>query len=111
MIVIYLSVEGNSRPKVEMGSSKDGMFSYTATVHKLSGAAKTDSQDTAVLAETVTGLEGTDLRFAANSEKRFSSSEVNVTYTGLTNGKNSVPAGGKASFTVRIALTEAGKNT
>lgn len=105
----YLSVEGSSRPKAEVGSSKDGTFSYTATVHNLSGAAKTYCLDTAVLAETVTGLEGTDLTFVANSEKRLSSSEVDVAYTGLTNGKITVPADGKASFTVRIALTEAGK--
>lgn len=45
----------------------------------------------------------------ANSEKRLSASEVNVTYTGLTGNKLTVAANGDATFTVTIQLTEAGK--
>ncbi|MEI3060679.1 MAG: hypothetical protein V8T29_08480 [Oscillospiraceae bacterium] len=42
-------------------------------------------------------------------EKRLSASEVNVTYTGLTDNKLTVAANGDATFTVTIQLTEAGK--
>ncbi len=38
-----------------------------------------------------------------------SASEVNVTYTGLTDNKLTVAANGDATFTVTIQLTEAGK--
>ncbi len=64
----YLSVEGSNRPKAEVGSSKDGSFTYTATVHNLTGEAKTYSVDTAALVETITEIDG--INYMANSEKR-----------------------------------------
>ena len=103
----YLSVEGSSRPKAEVGSSENGTYTYTATVHNLTDGAKTYSLDTAALVETITELNGSN--YVANSEKRLSASEVNVTYTGLTDNKLTVAANGDATFTVTIQLTEAGK--
>ena len=103
----YLSVEGSNRPKAEVGSSENGTYTYTATVHNLTDGAKTYSLDTAALVETITELNG--LNYVANSEKRLSASEVNVTYTGLTDNKLTVAANGDATFTVTIQLTEAGK--
>ena len=103
----YLSVEGSNRPKAEVGSSKDGSFTYTATVHNLTGEAKTYSVDTAALVETITEIDG--INYMANSEKQLSSSEVNVSYTGLTGGKITVAANGTATFTVKVQLTASGK--
>ena len=103
----YLSVEGSDRPKAEVGSSRDGAYTYTATVHNLTDSAKTYSLDTAALVETITELDG--VCYVANSEKRLSADEVDVTYTGLTGGKLTVAANGTATFTVTIALTASGK--
>ncbi len=103
----YLSVEGSNRPKAEVGSSKDGSFTYTATVHNMTGEAKTYSVDTAALVETITEINGNN--YMANSEKRLSANEVNVSYTGLTGGKITVAANGTATFTVQVQLTESGK--
>lgn len=103
----YLSVEGCNRPKAELGSSKGGSYTYTATVHNLTGEAKTYSLDTAALVETITEIDG--VSYVANSEKRLSSHEVNVRYTGLTGNKVTVAANGTATFTVTIQLTESGK--
>lgn len=103
----YLSVEGCDRPKAEVGSSKDGVYTYTVTVHNLSDTSKTYTLDTAVLADTVTEIDG--ISYIANLEKRLSSSEATVTYTGLTGGKITVAAGSTATFTVKVALTASGK--
>ncbi len=59
--------------------------------------------------ETVTGLEGTELTFAANEEKALTAQEVQVSYTGAQDGSVTVPAEGTASFTVTVSLTAAGK--
>ncbi len=37
----YLSVEGSNWPKAEVGSSENGTYTYTATVHNLTDGAKT----------------------------------------------------------------------
>ena len=104
----YLSVEGCNRPKAEVGSSKDGVYSYTVTVNNLNDVAKTYSVDTAALAETVALTADNQLRIA-NSMVKLTAEQVQITYTGLENGKIAVPANGKASFSVKIQLTEAGK--
>lgn len=103
----YLTVEDSGRPKAELGSSPDGSYSFTMSVHNLDGSSKTYTVDTAALAELTTETSG--LRFASNVEKRLSADEIAVTYTGLTGGKVTVPAGGTATFTVTMALTGAGK--
>ena len=104
----YLSVDGCSRPKAEVGTSTDGVYNYTVTVNSLNDTAKTYSVDTAALAETVVLAADNQLRIA-NSMVKLTAEQVQITYTGLENGKIAVPANGKASFSVKIQLTEAGK--
>lgn len=103
----YLSVDGCDRPKAELGSSKDGSYSYTVSVRNLTNAAKTYTLDTTVLADTTTEING--LSYVANSEVALTAEQVNVTYTGANGGKVTVPAGGTATVTVTVALTDAGK--
>ena len=79
----YLSVEGSDRPKAEVGSSAEGAYSFQASVTNLSDVAKRYTLDTAVLVEQVTGLEGTELTFAANGQKRLGADEAQVTYAGF----------------------------
>ncbi len=107
----YLSVKGCDRPKAEVGSSVDGNYSFTLSVHNLDGISRTYAVDTVALVETVTSLDVGDktLSFAANHPKRLSDKEVSVTYAGPTDGKVTVPAGGSATLEVSICLTEAGK--
>ena len=104
----YLTVDGG-RPKAEVGSNEDGVYDYTVTVTNMTQSPKTYTLDTAVLVETVTGLEGTELTFAANEEKALTAQEVQVSYTGAQDGSVTVPAEGTASFTVTVSLTAAGK--
>lgn len=103
----YLSVEGCERPKAEVGSNAVGAYTYTVTVHNLSDTPKTYTLDTAVLADTVTDAEG--VSYIANSERRFSSEEALVSYTGAADGEITVPANGTATFTVSISLSASGK--
>ena len=104
----YLSVEGCKRPKAEVGSSKDGVYTYTATVHNMTGEAKSYTVDTTAMIETITVINGES--FASNSNRDLTADEVTITYTGLTDGnKITAPANGEATFSVKIELTAAGK--
>ena len=78
----YLSVEGSKRPKAEVGSSKDGVYTYTATVHNMTGEAKSYTVDTTAMIETITVINGEN--FASNSNRDLTADEVTITYTGLT---------------------------
>ena len=87
----YLSVEGSKRPKAEVGSSKDGVYTYTATVHNMTGEAKSYTVDTTAMIETITVINGEN--FASNSNRDLTADEVTITYTGLTDGnKITAPA-------------------
>lgn len=104
----YLSVEGSVRPKAEVGSSKDGVYTYTATVHNMTGEAKSYTVDTTAMIETITVINGEN--FASNSNRDLTADEVTITYTGLTDGnKITAPANGTATFSVKLELTAAGK--
>lgn len=104
----YLSVEGCKRPKAEVGSSKDGVYTYTATVHNMTGEAKSYTVDTTAMIETITVINGEN--FASNSNRDLTADEVTITYTGLTaDNKITAPANGEATFSVKIELTAAGK--
>lgn len=104
----YLSVEGSKRPKAEVGSSKDGVYTYTATVHNMTGEAKSYTVDTTAMIETITVINGEN--FASNSNRDLTADEVTITYTGLTaDNKITAPANGEAIFSVKIELTAAGK--
>lgn len=104
----YLSVEGSKRPKAEVGSSKDGVYTYTATVHNMTGEAKSYTVDTTAMIETITVINGEN--FASNSNRDLTADEVKITYTGLAAGnKITAPANGEATFSVKIELTAAGK--
>ena len=104
----YLSVEGCKRPKAEVGSSKDGVYTYTATVHNMTGEAKSYTVDTTAMIETIKVINGEN--FASNSNRDLTADEVTITYTGLADGnKITAPANGTATFSVKIELTEAGK--
>lgn len=104
----YLSVEGSKRPKAEVGSSKDGVYTYTATVHNMTGEAKSYTVDTTAMIETIKVINGEN--FASNSNRDLTADEVTITYTGLTaDNKITAPANGTATFSVKIELTAAGK--
>lgn len=104
----YLSVEGSKRPKAEVGSSKDGVYTYTATVHNMTGEAKSYTVDTTAMIETIKVINGES--FASNSNRDLTADEVTITYTGLTDGnKITAPANGEATFSVKLELTAAGK--
>lgn len=104
----YLSVEGSKRPKAEVGSSKDGVYTYTATVHNMTGEAKSYTVDTTAMIETITVINGES--FASNSNRDLTADEVTITYTGLDAGNRiTAPANGTATFSVKIELTAAGK--
>lgn len=104
----YLSVEGCKRPKAEVGSSKDGVYTYTATVHNMTGEDKSYTVDTTAMIETITVINGEN--FASNSNRDLTADEVTITYTGLTaDNKITAPANGEATFSVKIELTAAGK--
>ena len=104
----YLSVEGCSRPKAELGSSEMGSYAYTVTVHSRTAEDKTYLVDTTVLAETVVEQDGRT--FATNTERALDSAQATVSYTGLSDRQITVPAGGSATFTVFVALTQAGRD-
>lgn len=104
----YLSVEGCKRPKAEVGSSKDGVYTYTATVHNMTGEAKSYTVGTTAMIETIKVINGES--FASNSNRDLTADEVTITYTGLTaDNKITAPANGEATFSVKIELTAAGK--
>ena len=73
----YLSVEGSKRPKAEVGSSKDGVYTYTATVHNMTGEDKSYTVDTTAMIETIKVINGES--FASNSNRDLTADEVTLT--------------------------------
>ena len=101
----YLSVEGNVRPKAELGDSADGKFSFTFTVHNYSDAAKTYTLSSSLLCEDfITDEDYPDVYFMAEHDRALDNSAVSFSENTVT-----VEAGATATVTVTIQLTEADK--
>ena len=74
----------------------------------MTGEAKGYTVDTTAMIETIKVINGES--FASNSNRDLTADEVTITYTGLTDGnKITAPANGTATFSVKLELTEAGK--
>lgn len=97
----YLTVSGG-RPKAEVGSSQDGRYSYTVTVHNWSDEPHTYALSTDVLTEDT--IEQNGVIFAAQHEQSLNGC-ASVTYS--TGDTVTVPAGKSADVTVTIQLTDA----
>ena len=102
----YLTVEGSERPKAELKDSEAGSYSFTFTVHNFSSADKTYALSSSLLCEDyATDEYYADVYFMAGVEHQLDSSAVSFSADSVT-----VPAGGSASVTVTINLTDADKN-
>ena len=98
----YLTVGGN-RPKVELGDSSTGKYTFSFEIHNFSDEAKTYTLDASLLTEYVTGYQ------LSETEVEYFMAGVDVPLSGsVTFSKDevTVPAGGNASVKVTIALSD-----
>gem|GEM_PF-808677 len=100
----YLSVEGSSRPKAELGYNTDGRFSFTFTIHSLSDQTKSYTLKTAALSEKFIDNNGKPL-FAQQSQD-YTGHGVDVQYAGADNGTVTVEPHGQATVSVTITLSD-----
>lgn len=103
----YLSVEGNDRPKAELGDGKSGSYSFTFRIHSISDEALSYELNTAALSENVITSNGKSLLEQNSTD--YAGNGINIQYSGATNGKVTVPARGSATVTVTITLSDAMK--
>ena len=101
----YLTVPTSDRPKAELGDSKDGKYTFTFTVHNYSDADKTYTLSSSLLCEDYFTDEAyPGLYFMAEADRALDNSAVSFDKDSVT-----VAAGGTATVTVTIDLTEADK--
>lgn len=103
----YLSVEGNDRPKAELGDGKSGSYSFTFRIHSISDEELTYELNTAALSENVITSNGKSLLEQKSTD--YAGNGINIQYGAATNGKVTVPARGSAAVTVTITLSDAMK--
>ncbi len=92
----YLTV-GGEKPKVSMGDSANGVYTFSFEVHNYSGADKSYTLDFSLLTEDVQTISGID--FMAEQERSLSGT---VTFSQDT---VTVPAGGIAYVTATVRLS------
>ncbi len=98
----YLTVEGAdpAKPKAELGDGT-GPFSFTFTVHNLTGDALTYTLDAAALSEEI--VDG----YFQQKSKNYAGNGIAISYDGATeDGTVSVPGHGAATVTVTITPEE-----
>lgn len=103
----YLSVEGNDRPKAELGDGKSGSYSFSFRIHSISDEELSYDLNTAALSENVITSNGKSLLEQKSTD--YAGNGINIQYNGATNGKVTVPARGSAAVTVTITLSDAMK--
>ena len=106
----YVTVDGNDRPKAELGDSANGYFSkeVTLTIHNISDADLTYNMSAIPLTaqeETVT-VNGVKYNCISNYARILPDSEFQVTFSA---NSVTVPAGGTATVSVKLRLTTEGE--
>lgn len=107
----YVTVDGSTRPKAELGDSADGYFSkeFTLTVHNVSDSALTyDLSAIPLTAETVLvqDYNGEAQLCISEHSRVMPANELEVLFS---QSSVTVPAGGTAQVTVKLLLTEEGE--
>ena len=106
----YVTVDGSSRPKAELGDSPNGTFSkeVTLTVHNVSDAALTYNMSAIALTamEEEVNVGGIKYNCISEHARVMPASELAVSFSADT---VTVAAGSTASVTVTLTLTEAGE--
>ncbi len=107
----YVTVDGSERPKADLGDSANGDFTkeFTLTLHNTSAADLSYAVSALPLTAeqtTAVGYDGNTYDVISNYARIMPDSELEVTFSAET---VTVPAGGTASVTVKLHLTEEGK--
>lgn len=107
----YVTVDGSTRPKAELGDSASGYFSkeFTLTVHNVSDSALTYNLSAIPLtAETavVEDANGETRLCISDHSRVMPESELKVLFS---QDSVTVPAGSTAKVTVKLILTETGE--
>ena len=100
----YLTVENSDRTKAELKDNVNGTFSFTFTIHNMSGSPLSYDLSAIPLtakAETVNGY-----RCISDSSRVLPESEFTV---GFSQNSVTVPANGSVDITVNMQLTDEGK--
>ncbi|MGM9641320.1 MAG: leucine-rich repeat protein [Faecousia sp.] len=105
----YLTVEGCDRPKAELGDSDAGVYAFTLQVHNMGDVPLTYVPGLSSVTEGVAEEKGVAFIDMVTTAL-VAGTDYTVAYTGLTDGKLTVPANGEASLAVAITLTESRKN-
>ena len=101
----YLTVEGNNHAKAELGDNAEGVFSFTFTVNNFSDRTKTYNLTSSLLCEdAIEDATMPGLYYIAEHDRALDNSAVTFSQNNVT-----VEAGGSATVTVTINLTEADK--
>jgi len=101
----YVTVNGNERPKAELGDSDNGYFSktFTLTIHNISDDQMTYEMSAIPLTAQEVEIDG--LKFISDYERELTSDEFQVSFSWDT---VTVPAQGTAEVIVKLRLTETG---
>lgn len=107
----YVTVDGSTRPKAELGDSADGYFSkeFTLTVHNISDGELTYNMSAIPLTANeveVMDYDGENHLCISDSSRVMPAGEFQVLFSQDT---VTVPAGGTASVSVKLRLTEDGE--
>ena len=99
-----LSVKDQARPKAELGSSEQGVYTYTMYVENIGTESITYKLNTVTITDEYIEVDG--LNYASLTSRALSDEEVNVTYSeNVVNGEITVKANEKVEITVTIKVT------
>uniref|UniRef100_UPI003217438E S8 family serine peptidase n=1 Tax=Clostridium sp. TaxID=1506 RepID=UPI003217438E len=96
------------KPKVELGDSLTGEYSFSFDVNNISNESLTYTVDTTVLTEKILSTE--EGKFFAQASEKLDDSKVTITVNGEEGNKITVGAGDKKTIIVSLKLTEQAKN-
>ena len=106
----YVTVEGSGLPKAELGDSANGYFSkeVTLTIHNITDADLTYAMSSIALTamEETVSVAGVKYNCISNHARILPESEFQVLFS---QDEVTVPAGGTATVTVKLRLTEDGE--
>lgn len=100
-----VSVEGQSRPKAELGSSSNGVYTYTMFVENISNESITYKLNTVAITDEYIEHEG--IYYSNLTSRLLSNNEIEVTYSNNVNDNEvTVNPGEKVEIVVSIKLTK-----
>lgn len=105
-----LYVNDCARPKAEMGSSKQGVYSYTMKVENIGSSAITYTLNTKAITDEYVEYEGEF--YSTTTSRELTPEDITITYSSnVVDNKITVNSGQTVEITVNMELSEEYKNS